>query len=318
MCPYQSIKCPFDCGNEMLRENVKNHENICPNIRITCPNNGCVISLKRHLMNKHIKEHCPKTKVTCSLCNKSMIRTSVYAHDKYYCKEAQVDCEHCLQTITRHEEHIHLKICADFAIKCNGCHEFFLRKLMKTHIQNECPETKVNCPYCKLKKRRCILSWHVYHECTDVMVACCFSDKGCNVGVKRKELGEHKIQCGYDSINCKHCDVKILKMTENVHLKICPNLKIKCKCKELFARRLMDVHVKNDCPETKVKCEHCKLQMKRGIMLWHVKNECEDVMVECKFVDYGCMMKVKRKYLENHLKKEMCKHLDIVKNECED
>eukprot|EP01084_Bolivina_argentea_P030715 56866_1 len=93
MCPYQSIKCPFDCGNEMLRENVKNHENICPNIRITCPNNGCVISLKRHLMNKHIKEHCPKTKVTCSLCNKSMIRTSVYAHDKYYCKEAQVDCE---------------------------------------------------------------------------------------------------------------------------------------------------------------------------------------------------------------------------------
>ena len=127
-----------DCKWVGTIQDFDNHFSECPHEMIPCYNK-CGRKLKRYTLENHIKNECPKRKVTCTHCQKE---------DEY-------------QIITG----IHIQDCPDLCVQCpnDGCTEMIKRRILKQH-RNICTKEVVDCKFhhvgCEQKLRRECSSQH--------------------------------------------------------------------------------------------------------------------------------------------------------------
>ena len=140
MIPQLQMKCPLTTRgcewNGMICE-VEEHLNVCPEFVLQCQN-SCDVILPRKAIDEHLKH----------LCTKRI-----------------VDCEHCHLSLMYKDISQHYDVCLEFQLPCpNKCHVIVKRKQLNTHIDTDCPNTLVDCPYrklgCEQEVKRCELEDH--------------------------------------------------------------------------------------------------------------------------------------------------------------
>ena len=112
-CAFQIVECSNKCGTQLKQSNLENHlvykcpkrivscvychkedeyqiingdhNDVCTDYPLPCPNNGCENKIKRHLMTEH-KDTCPKEEVDCQYfkvgCYEKMKRENLPQHNK--------------------------------------------------------------------------------------------------------------------------------------------------------------------------------------------------------------------------------------------
>ncbi|KAI6657705.1 TNF receptor-associated factor 6-A-like [Oopsacas minuta] len=144
-----------------------------------------------------------------------------------------------------------------------------------------------------------------------------------------------RVKCALQERGCKWTG----KLTEiRDHLGNCEEFLLECpqKCKEIRKRSDLEVHMKNHCAMRIVECEHCTRKFhfkdmathlntceyfpvecicgerpRRKDLRIHQRDICLETVIECHFKEYKCEEKFKRRFLEEHLKKNEVKHITL-------
>ena len=163
-CQHRRVNC-MHCKVVMLYKGIDNHFTTCPELPILCPNE-CMETLPRKEMNSHIEKDCPNTIVSCpNSCEVIMKRVKLLTHCENECLHRIVNCEYCGATLLQKELENHYKSCLEFPLFCpNKCQRSLKRKELESHIEEECPNTFVACPYkemgCDVLTKRCEIKQH--------------------------------------------------------------------------------------------------------------------------------------------------------------
>ena len=116
---------------------VEEHLIICQRVVVNCEN-GCKVILPRSELDNHVTLFCVKRQIMCEHC------------DVYFMYE---------QLTEHHGE------CLEYQIPCpSNCNVNLKRKLIGSHLELECPNMVVECPYkkfgCEREVLRCELEEH--------------------------------------------------------------------------------------------------------------------------------------------------------------
>ena len=121
--------------------------------------NTFINSNKKGKPRKLIRATTFQSKATKGTFNRNISRQNE-------CQLRIVECIYCSATIHYTLLKYHNKICPEFPLVCpNECLKSLIRKELKSHIEKECPNTLITCPY---------------------------KEMGCEVLIKRSELPEHE------------------------------------------------------------------------------------------------------------------------------
>ena len=133
-------KCPLAtrwCNWNGKMAEVEEHLNVCDKMVVNC-NNACDVILPRSELDLHLIHSCVNRQFLCERCNEYFIYTEVTKH-YLMCLEYQVPCP-------------------------NNCNTNLKRKQLDTHLELECPNIVVECPYkkfgCEQEVLRCELEEH--------------------------------------------------------------------------------------------------------------------------------------------------------------
>ena len=163
-CLNRKVDC-IHCNTKMLFREQGNHSEICLEFPLLCPNE-CMETFLRKEMYSHVEKDCPNTLVHCTnKCGVKVKRLEVLIHCENECKNRVINCEYCGATMIQKELENHHKTCLEFPLFCpNECLRSLIRKELRSHIEKECPNTLVACPYkgigCEMKIKRCELQDH--------------------------------------------------------------------------------------------------------------------------------------------------------------
>ena len=140
MIPQLQMKCPLTTRgcewNGMICE-VEEHLNVCPEFVVKCKK-SCDVILPRKELEEHLEHLCMKRIVKCEQCHFSLMYKDLSQH---------------------------YDVCLEFQLPCpNNCDVILKRKQLNTHIDTDCPNTIVDCPYrkfgCEQEVKRCELEDH--------------------------------------------------------------------------------------------------------------------------------------------------------------
>ena len=121
--------------------------------------NTFINSNKKGKPRKLIRATTFQSKATKGTFNRNISRQNE-------CQLRIVECKYCSATIHYTLLKYHNKICPEFRLVCpNECLKSLFRKELKSHIEKECPNTLIACPY---------------------------KEMGCEALIKRSELSEHE------------------------------------------------------------------------------------------------------------------------------
>ena len=81
-CRNRKINCE-ECGQEYIIKDEEFHKNNCPKSLIKC-DNGCGKKIPRDQLEKHKKDECPKTKISCKFCGDNFEREKFREHNYEY------------------------------------------------------------------------------------------------------------------------------------------------------------------------------------------------------------------------------------------
>ena len=128
---------------------VKSRENIS-GLRTKCPltSRGCEWEGSLGEIDSHLDE-CPELIINCSnMCGIILKEFEQINHYEKECPNRIVSCGYCEATIRHKELENHDKICLESPIICpNQCLKSLVRKEMELHVEKECPNTLIACPY---------------------------------------------------------------------------------------------------------------------------------------------------------------------------
>ena len=79
----------------------------------------------------------------------------------------------------------------------------------------------------------------------------------------------------------------------------------------MIKRRLMLIHINDECGMKQIICNQCKENVLRKDMDKHQKSVCKERLIICPFSEYGCNNQIKYKLLDQHVSKEKVNHLEI-------
>ena len=290
-CGYVLEVCKLRCGVVLQRDELKVHEEKCPQRIVECKH--CRREFKSCELATHL-DKCPKMEVLCGLkCGKRLYRENIAQHLKQECGLVVETCElGCRMKMTRDELKIHVtETCVQRFIPCWHCRKDFKICDMTLHL-DKCPKMEVLCEL-KCGKRLCRenIAQHLKQECGLVVETC---ELGCRMKMTRDELKIHVTEtCVQRCIPCEHCkkDFKFCDMT--LHLDKCPKIKLSCELK-------------------------CGVVMCREDVTQHVVQDCVEKEIECPFAKYKCeMTSIKRKDLRQHLERKRNEHLELKLNAVE-
>ena len=135
----------------------------CPLATRGCSWNGKIANIEKHLIV------CDKVIVKCfNACDVILPRSELDSHLIHFCAKRRVLCGHCNKCFMYKKLKNHYQICLEYQVHCpNNCNVKLImkRKLLDSHLEFECPNMVVDCPYKKY---------------------------GCGKEVLRRDLEEHK------------------------------------------------------------------------------------------------------------------------------
>jgi len=79
-CLERNVTCSY-CDCEIVAKEIDDHNLICPDFPVSCPNDKCSIKLIRKNLPTHANE-CAFEIVTCHICKKSVIRQDLQSHSQ--------------------------------------------------------------------------------------------------------------------------------------------------------------------------------------------------------------------------------------------
>ena len=137
-----------------------------PGLKSKCPLNtrGCTWVGNLSETEEHL-EACQQFVISCSSdCGVILKRSELDTHT-LECKLVKIECNHCGSNILNKESEAHYDVCPDMDIECpNECSLSLKRHESQDHIEVDCPNTLVSCPFssfgCKELVKRCELEVH--------------------------------------------------------------------------------------------------------------------------------------------------------------
>ena len=147
VCPIDKNIINKEFSPMILIKNIINSkETYCKNKEKGCNWQGLFKDLPDHLNNI-----CPKEIIQCTFkeCKERIERSQLELH-KLTCEYRLVKCEDCQNEFPYSVIILHKNLCNKMKIKCNqNCGLILQRDLLKNHIQNDCPNTIVDCLFKK-------------------------------------------------------------------------------------------------------------------------------------------------------------------------
>ena len=135
----------------------------CDNVERGCEWEGTVGTLEEHV------DTCDFTVVNCPKeCNKKVIKKDLVQHLKEECPNRDYECQHCGEKdMYANITEIHYDECTMIVLPCpnSECTQTMERAKIQMHIENDCEHTVISCKYERI---------------------------GCDVNMKRKDMGAHE------------------------------------------------------------------------------------------------------------------------------
>lgn len=169
---------------------------------LKCLNKFCDWLGKLSDLNSHLKNDCVFEMIKCSFidCETKVERRNLKEHEEN-CDYKHVNCELCSERILLIEKKSsHSQICKKEKIECfQGCGNNIERDSVDLHIKESCPSTEVECYYsqfgCKLRLKKKDLKFHLLDEVnTHNLSVCKFLLQFKNNFVNRVEKIERTLQ----------------------------------------------------------------------------------------------------------------------------
>ena len=119
----------------------------CPLIARGCGWVGALGGCQDHL------DTCGYVYETCKLrCGVVLQRNELKVHEKENCTQHIVECKHCRQDFKSCELTNHLGVCPRMKVSCElGCDVIVCREDITQHLEVDCPEKELECPFAKYK-----------------------------------------------------------------------------------------------------------------------------------------------------------------------
>ena len=208
-CVQREIPCKH-CGEDFKSCDTTNHLGECPKMEVSCEPE-CGRKLCRENMAQHLEQECGLVVETCKLgCGVELTRDELKIHVTDTCVQRKIPCEHCGVNFKYCDMTNHLDVCHEMIVSCElGCDLIVCRDDMTQHLEEDCVEKEIECPFAKYK---------------------------CEVGlIKRKYLSQHLEEKRTEHLELKLTETK-LKLTET-KLKLTA-IKLKLTCKETIIKDL--------------------------------------------------------------------------------
>ena len=105
----------------------------------------------REDVTQHLHQHCGKVEETCKLgCGVVLPRDEHRIHVSDSCVQRVVTCEYCGRKCKFCELSDHLEECPKMKVTCElKCGKVMCREDTTQHMQEECEEMEVSCPFAK-------------------------------------------------------------------------------------------------------------------------------------------------------------------------
>ena len=158
-CENREVNCQH-CKVKMKYKELENHYSTCIEFPSKCPNE-CSKDLTRKEVKLHVQNECPNTVLNCTnKCGIKLKRCEMQNHYKNECRNRKIHCIQCSVIILYKEIDTHNGTCPEFPLLCpNECLKDLIRKEIESHIENDCPNTMIECPYkkmgCEAVMKRC-------------------------------------------------------------------------------------------------------------------------------------------------------------------
>ena len=142
-CLMFPMQCPNNCkAVNILRKDFNEHMKVCPLEEVGCPNN-CGTTLQQQNVLDHVKQSCPRRRITCQYCNIMAEHQFIQSDHKNQCPKFPVHCPNkCdIGSVLREELEEHMKICILERVQCEyhvvGCKDKVARKDQKQHNEEQ-------------------------------------------------------------------------------------------------------------------------------------------------------------------------------------
>ena len=104
-------------------------------------------------MAQHLKQECGLVVETCKLgCGVELTRDELKIHVTDTCVQREIPCKHCGVNFKFCDMTNHLVVCPKMKVSCElGCGVIMCREDMTQHLEADCPEKELECPFAKYK-----------------------------------------------------------------------------------------------------------------------------------------------------------------------
>lgn len=178
------------------------------------------------------------------------------------------------------------------------------------------------CPTCSYSQFITLLDRKTQRKIEALLITCVNKNKGCDWEGQFQYLENHL------STNSSEGDCKCVMVECPLH------------CGKSYARKEVESHTKNDCPQRNSSCPYCPFRgtyqivtndhipvclyypvrcpndcgvtCEREDVEYHLKNICDEERITCKFSAFGCDEHFKRRKVEEHMQSNVQKHLSLL------
>ena len=157
-------------------------------------------------------------------------------------------------------------------------------------------------------------------------IYCTNKEKGCEWQGELNNINNHlgnRKGCQFKEVKCSNeCGKMIQRQYLTSHAETeCPRRKVNCQyCHDIGEHQFIEGQHKEECPKLPLPCPNkCKVRdIPREDMEAH-RKECPLEMIQCEYYSVGCKrVKLARKDMENHNKRNMKEHLMMTNHELTD
>ena len=132
--------------NRNVREMINSLKCSCPLYSRGCLWLGTLEKCENHL------DTCGHVYEACKLgCGELLKREEMEQHFRHDCVQRIIQCENCYIDLIFCDNPKHLQECPKMKVPCELCSVEKYRKDMTQHLEDECPEKMIDCPFVKYK-----------------------------------------------------------------------------------------------------------------------------------------------------------------------
>ena len=150
-CSQRIVECKH-CRKDFKSCDLINHLYECPKMEVSCELK-CGNKLCRENMAQHLEQECGLVVETCKLgCGVELTRDELKIHVTDTCVQREIPCKHCGEDFKYCDMTNHLDVCPRMKVSCElGCDVIMCREDMTQHLEVDCSEKELECPFAKYK-----------------------------------------------------------------------------------------------------------------------------------------------------------------------